>query len=210
MRPVRILLLLAGVIAGAAEAQEQLPVPAPAPRPYRRHFWLETGGGTGTTRIACSSCQDLTVTYGASSYLRMGGSLSGRVLLGFEAFTLLDKRILSRSAGTAATTDNESIGPIVMWYPWKGGVFVKGGVGIAYGAFTVRPTAVDSVVTEGFGSGVTFGIGFDMPIRTWLSITANVGSYFTAIGDITVAGTVFEDVIATMYNANFAITFRED
>ena len=47
-----------------------------------------------------------------------------------------------------------------------------------------------------------------MPIRKWLSITANIGIYYTAIGDITVQGTRYEDIIATMYNANFALTFR--
>lgn len=212
MRAIKILLPIAALLAGHLEGQGgqggQMQ-PITAPRPYRRHFWLETGGGTGTTRIACSTCPDLTIMYGESSYLRMGGSLSDRILLGVETFTLLDKRVLHPNSGdTSAVIENESIAPIVMWYPWKGGVFVKGGVGLAHGAFTVRRSSVDSVVTEGWGSGLTFGAGFDMPIRKWLSITANIGIYYTALGDVTVQGTSFEDLIATMYNANFAITIR--
>lgn len=50
------------------------------------------------------------------------------------------------------------------------------------------------------GSGITFGVGFDIPVFKWLSVTANFEIYFGAIGDLVVQDTYVDDVITTMYN----------
>ena len=135
--------------------------------------------------------------------------------LGVTRFTLLDKSVNLAGSDTVVTTASELLGVIVMWYPYSSGVYFKGGLGAGHGQFTVRPPKPPDgspepppVITDGIGSGVTFGVGLDLPVFKWLSITANIGTYFIAIGDITVGGTVFEDLIGTMYNANFAFTIR--
>ena len=178
-------------------------------RPYRSGFWLENGVGTGTVRIGCSTCEDVTSAYGQSSYLRLGGSLSRRALLGFEVFSLLDDQFSVAGGDSSIVAENVAISLIVMWYPWTSGVFFKGGAGLAVSEYVVTaPGGGESAITSGVGSGVTFGAGFDVPIRNWLSVTANLGVYFTALGDLTVQGVLIDDVIATLYNANFAITIR--
>jgi hypothetical protein len=195
---------VAGLLAAAA--------PAPAAgqeRPYRSGFWVENGVGTGTVRIGCATCEDVTSAYGESSYLRLGGSLSRRALLGAEVFTLLDDRFSVADGDSSIVAENVAISLIVMWYPWSSGVFFKGGAGLAVAEYSVTaPGGGESVATSGVGSGVTFGAGFDVPIFKWLSITANLGIYFTALGDLTVQGVVIDDVIASLFNANFAFTIR--
>jgi hypothetical protein len=185
------------------------PTEAAAQRPHRSGFWIESGAGTGAIRIGCSTCAEPIVAYGESSYLRAGGALSSRVLLGIEVFALLDRTFGIADGDSSLTVENVSIAPVVLWYPWSGGVFLKGGVGLAHGEVIVPgPDDDRTVLASNTGSGVTFGVGFDMPIFKWLAITANLGVYYTALGDVTVAETRVDDVIASMYNANFAITIR--
>ncbi len=182
-----------------------------AQRPYRSGFWLENGVGTGTIRIGCTSCAEPTVVYGQSSYLRGGGSLSSRVLLGFEVFALLDDHFGIAQGDSSLTVENVSLGPVVLWYPWRSGLFFKGGFGLAHAEVTLGatdPKTQPVSLASGTGSGVTFGVGFDVPVFKWLAITANLGIYYTALGDVTVRGSLVDDVITSMYNANFAITIR--
>lgn len=185
------------------------PAPASAQRPYRSGFWFENGVGTGTIRIGCTTCAEPTVVYGQSSYVRAGGTLSRRVAIGIEVFTLLDKTFGIAAGDSSLQVENVSLGPVVLWYPWKGGLFLKGGLGVAHGEVFVADTAGHTTtLASGTGSGVTFGAGFDIPVFKWLSITANFGIYYTALGDVTVEGTYIDDVITSMYNANFAFTIR--
>jgi hypothetical protein len=180
-----------------------------AQRPFRSGFWIENGVGTGTIRIGCSTCTEPSVVYGRSSYLRGGVSLSSRVLLGLEVFALLDDRFGLAEGDSSLTIENVIVGPVVLWYPWRGGFFLKGGVGLAHGEVLASEMGADAApLATGNGSGVMFGTGFDVPVFKWLSITANFGIYYTALGDVTVEGSTIDDVITSMYNANFAITIR--
>jgi hypothetical protein len=197
--------LFAGLLLALAAA------PAPGQRPFRSGFWLENGVGTGTIRIGCSTCEEPLVAYGQSSYLRGGGGLSPRVVWGIEVFALLNRTFGIAEGDSSLTVENVSIAPMVMWYPWRGGVFLKGGVGFARAEILVSPTTPGGEATtlaSGNGSSITFGAGFDVPLRSWLSVTANLGVYFTAVGDVVVQGQYVDDVITSMYNANFALTLR--
>lgn len=177
--------------------------------PYRKGFWIENGVGTGTIRIGCATCTEPTVVYGQSSYLRGGVSLSSRVLLGLEVFALLDDKFGVAAGDSSLTIENVIFGPVVLWYPWRGGLFLKGGVGLAHGEILISELGASAApLATGTGSGVMFGAGFDVPIFKWLSVTANFGIYYTALGDITVQGSLIDDLITSMYNANFAITIR--
>jgi hypothetical protein len=203
MRPFTTALLTLGVLAGMH------PDAVAAQRPFRSGFWVENGVGTGTIRIGCSTCAEPTVVYGQSSYLRGGASLSSRVLLGIEVFALLDERFGLAEGDSSLTIENVIVGPVVLWYPWRGGLFLKGGFGLAHGEVLIREAGANAApLATGTGSGVMFGAGFDVPIFKWLSVTANFGIYYTALGDVRVQGTYIDDVITSMYNANFAITIR--
>ena len=53
-----------------------------------------------------------------------------------------------------------------------------------------------------------FGIGLDVPVHRWFAVTANFGVYYSAAGDVRLVGNHVDDVITTVYQANFAITLR--
>lgn len=183
--------------------------PLAAQHPGRRGFWAEAGAGAGNIHIGCATCEEPTVTYGRSAYLRLGGGISRRVLWGLEFFGLLDEEFTAGDADQPVTIENASVSPIVLWYPWRGGIFFKGGIGITNVAITTP--GIDGsppIVASATGSGLTFGIGLDVPLRRWLSVTTNLGVYYSAAGDVRFTGLAVEDVITTIYQANFAITLR--
>jgi hypothetical protein len=183
--------------------------PAVAQRPMRSGFWLEVGGGGGNVHLGCSSCTEPTVIYGRSGYLRGGGAFTPRVLWGLELFGLIDEEFDAAENGAPITIENTSIAPVILWYPWRGGVFFKGGIGISSAA-VITPAFEESpaITTSGTGSGLTFGAGLDVPLFRFLSVTANFGVYYSAIGDVALTGSIVDDVITTIYQANFAITLR--
>ena len=148
------------------------------------------------------------MAYGAASHLRAGGSLAGGVLFGLELFALDATGVVLGSGTQPAEGENVSLAPIVIWYVGGGGFFLKAGAGIARGNFTVRPAEGEPTTTRRTGSGLTFGVGFDVPLGSWLALTANLGTYVTAIGDVNLDGEVIDDVISTMYGAAVAITVR--
>lgn len=174
----------------------------------RKGFWLESATGTGAARNACSGCDDVTVAYGSASHLRLGGALSSRVFLGLEIFALDASGVVLGPGAGAVEGENASIAPIVLWYVGDSGFFLKGGAGLARGTFTVDSEALEPVTTTRTGSGLTFGVGFDIALTGWLALTANFGTYVTAIGDVRVGTAVIDDVIATIYEANVGVTLR--
>jgi hypothetical protein len=169
---------------------------------------LELGSGPGAVRIGCGGCSNVTLAGGTTGMLRLGGVLSSKVLLGVEAFGFTDERFGLAANDTSVTADNSSLGAVVLWYPWRGGVFLKGGVGVAGGQFTVKADTGQGAVNEGTGVGLTFGFGFDLPVSRRFAITANAAAFITAIGDVEVHGVLVDDVIPTMYQLSVGLTLR--
>ena len=181
---------------------------ATAQAPPRAGLWLEAAWGAGTVRSACSACAAVTVAYGTSSHLRIGGALSPRVLLGLELFALHSSDLVLAEGIAPVDAENGSLAPVVIWYTGGSGLFLKGGVGLARGTFTVRPSSGGIATTERGGLAITFGVGFDVGIASWLALTANLGTFVTAIGDIPLDGAVVDDVVATVYQAGLGIALR--
>jgi len=179
-----------------------------AAQPSREGLWLEGMVGTGTVRNTCAGCPGVTVGYGSAYHLRIGGALNRRVLLGVEAFSLRTSEFNPGAGASPVDAENESLAPIVIWYVGRSGFFLKAGAGLARGIFTVTSDDSDPVTIERTGSGLTFGIGFDMRLADWLSLTANFGTYVTAIGDVQVDDTLVDDIIATVYEAGVGLTLR--
>ena len=174
----------------------------------RAGFWAEVNRGTGTVRNTCAGCGGVTKAFGSVSGLRVGVSLTPRVLLGLEIFSLHSSELVFAAGAAPVEAENGSIAPIVIWYVGQSGFFLKSGVGLAQGTFTVRPPSGEPVTTERMGSSLTFGLGFDIGILRWFALTASLGTYITAIGDVHVDGAIIDDVIATVYEAGFGITLR--
>jgi len=180
---------------------------AAAQEPPRSGFWLEGGAGTGTVRSACSACPSVTVAYGTANHLRVGGSLSSRVLLGVEFFALRSSELELSPGGPSVDAENGSVGPIVIWYVGGSPFFFKGGVGLARGTYTVQ-SASGPVTTERSGASISFSVGYDIRLARRLALTASLGSYATAVGDVSVDGMIVDDLIATVYQAGFGLTLR--
>lgn len=183
-----------------------LPTPAAAQGP-RHGFWAEYGTGGGKIFLNCTQCEEPLLTYGRASYLRLGGSLNPRLKLGVELFVLEDR---DADASGITRIEQAAIAPIVLWYPWRGGVYFKGGMGIANFTLDVSGSPeVPDFISEATGSALTFGVGFDWPLLKFAAITTNLGVYYTANGDIPLRpqGTI-DDVITTVYHLNFAVTLR--
>ncbi len=176
--------------------------------PARSHFWLEIGAGWGGVRIGCGGCPDVTTASGSISHLRLGGSITDNVLLGVEAFGFSDEEFSFSDDDSTVVAENSSLAAVVLWYPWRNGIFLKGGVGIAGGRFTVQPDSGEAVIAEGEGVGLTFGVGYDFPLSRRFALTANLAAYITAIGDISLNGRVVDDVIPTLYQVGIGFTFR--
>ena len=200
MRALACLIALALLVDGAADgssAQE---------RPKRSGLWAEFAPGVGKVRLACSGCDDVEMLNGLSSHFRIGGRVSRRVLMGFEAFSLIDNPFVGEAGSSSTETGTLAI--IFMWYPGRRGLFFKGGVGPATGEFIIVTDSVQADTSNGGGMGLTFGTGWDWPISRKFAITANLGVYVTALGDIVLPNRRVDDLIATMYQVGVGFTFR--
>jgi hypothetical protein len=176
--------------------------------PHRQGFWAEIGSGPAAARIGCTGCESVTRAAGSGGYLRLGGALSPRVLLGAEFFGFTDETFGFDSDDEGIVANSGTIMAVVLWYPWRSHVFVKSGVGLAEGDFTVEPTGEEPAIADGVGVGLTFGLGIDLPISRKFAITANASTFFTAIGDITLPNRTVDDVIPTTYMLSVGITLR--
>ena len=194
-------LALAALAAAGAAAQ--------APAPVRSGFWFEAGAGTGGVWVGCEGCADVTASFGENVYVRGGGAFSDRVLWGVELFGLPTVGGGPAAPDSTLRVNNVSAGPVVLWYPWGGGVFVKGGVGLSRSEVRLPgPGGGGAGLGQATGTGLSFGVGLDVPLfRRW-ALTASLGSHVGAVGDLTVQDASVDDVITTMYNASVALTLR--
>jgi hypothetical protein len=178
-------------------------------RPHRSGFYLELGGGVATSRASCAGCEDVTRNNGNSSTLRLGFPLSDHVMLGLEAFSFGNKGGFSfYSVEDESRVQTSTTQAVVLWYPTKTGLFVKGGTGIAESQFFVPQEGSDSVSVKGTGVGLTLGLGYDLNLSRRFALTTNAGIHVTAIGDVQLPSGPVDDVIATIYSLNIGLTLR--
>lgn len=181
------------------------------PRPHRSGLWGELGSGAGYVRLTCSGCTSVIEANGGTGYGRIGGVISDHVLIGFEAFSLLDNAFGFNPQDSAATVETGTAAIIVMWYPGRHGLFFKGGVGAAFGQFSIPADSAGTIQADtslGEGIGLTFGIGWDVAISRKFAITANAALFVTAVGDVVLASRRVDDLIASTYNVSVGFTFR--
>lgn len=169
------------------------------PRPHRSGLWAEFGVGPGLARVACAGCNDVVSSHGATGYIRFGGTASDHVLIGFEVF-----RLAQGHESTRAETATAAV--VALWFPGRSGLFLKSGVGAAWGQFTVPGAGADT--SRGAGIGLTFGLGWDFRVSRQVAVTTNFAAYVTALGDVVEPGRRVDDVIATLYQAAIGLTFR--
>ena len=162
----------------------------------------------------CPLCLDqrkafyVAVPLAALLILGASSGASRKVLMGVEFYSFIDEGFGFSETDSSVVAENEIVAATVLWYPWRSHFFIKGGVGVAQGRFTVADSTGAPFVAQGTGVGITFGLGLDVPISRKLAFTANIGSYITGIGDLQLPGLVIDDVIPTTYLISIGLTFR--
>ena len=156
--------VIAGVLALAtlgraatAAAQEAQP---------RAGLWGGFGMGWGSMGFGCGNCGEVDRTGSYSGYLKVGATLSPRLLLGGEFNGW-------RKSEDGVTVDMGNASAAVYWYPAvQSGLFVKGGAG--YSRLSAHSGGASASEN---GLGLLAGVGYDLRVARNTSITP-VFNYF--------------------------------
>jgi len=169
-RIVLIASVFALVLAGSGHAQTAQ---------ERNGFWIGFGFGYGSAQVSCDGCGNASRQGGAAMFLKMGGTLSRKVLLGGE----LNAWGRAENGGGVALGNTSAA---VYFYPAaNSGFFIKGGVGYAsYLSLDSEGTSAD-----GSGWGGVAGLGYDIRVGRSVSLTPVANFRFGLIGGITENGT---------------------
>ena len=141
-----------------ALATLSLPASAQGNPQTRQGFWISFGFGAGS--LGCDDCEDSDRVNGVNFQVRAGGTLSQRLLIGGEVNGWTKTQ-------DDATLTFTNVGPVLLFYPSaNGGLFVKGGLGLAnveveLGSFSV----------EDNGVGLTLGLGYDARVGRKFALT---------------------------------------
>lgn len=144
--------MLATIVAipSAAEAQG---------RPQTRDgFYIGFGLGGGT--LGCSDCLGERET-GLSGYFKLGGTVSDKLLLGFET-----NGWWKEEDGVTLSQGNASAAAYLYPSPLSG-FFLKGGVGLSTLDLSIQGLGSDSET----GLGLVLGLGYDARVGTNFSLT---------------------------------------
>jgi hypothetical protein len=124
----------------------------------RQGFWIGFGLGYASLSYSCSGCSGSEG--GLSGYLKMGGTVSPKLLIGGETNAWVKSQ-----NGTTVTAGNTSAAAYFFPSP-SSGLFLRGGIGVA----TLSASSGGSSASQS-GFGVTFGLGYDVRVGTNMSIT---------------------------------------
>ncbi|MCH7876133.1 MAG: hypothetical protein IH965_12640 [Gemmatimonadetes bacterium] len=162
---------LLGIAASGVQAQQR----RPGIREVHKHsgFWLSFGAGGGW--------EDTDFDFGnrgrgGAAYLRLGGTVNPRVLLGGEVLVWFNQ-----SRGADFTRVNATVSALL--YPsLGGGWFLKPGFGVA---------SYEVAGFERTGVATTIGTGFDLRVGRNLYVTPNVDYQVQFFDDATVGSLLF-------------------
>jgi len=163
----------------------------------RKGFWIGFGFGYGSSNVSCDSCGSASRESGGTGFIKLGGTVSDKVLLGGEI------NAWTKSSG-GVTADLGNVSFAAYFYPQpKSGFFVKGGVGFA----TTR--LHNSGTADANGYGFVMGLGYDIRVGTNISITPVANFYFGSDGDLTESGSTLETGWKhNVYDFGLGITFH--
>lgn len=148
MRTVLVVLLATFLAAGAISAQR-----------VHQGFWI----GFAPGGVGYSDGEGLVYPL----YLRLGGTIDQRVLVGFEWFAV----ILDDYPGTVA----ENYSATALLYPSaKGGLFAKIGIGLGRAASRCPDRPADDLA----GMGATVGVGYDVRIGRNVYLTPTLDGFW--------------------------------
>jgi hypothetical protein len=174
---------------------------APGSAGAQSGVWVSAGGGPARNRVSCESCEEITHHWGASGFVRVGGVVSEKILVGGELHfwqaTVEDQDVYVRG-----------VQAVVLWYPSpSGGFFGQAGLGLSRirNSFDVGGETVRGGET---GLGVTAGVGWDFPLRKGLYLTPRVSSVVIPVATIDTPAGPLDNVVSTIYRFELGLTFR--
>lgn len=144
-------------------------------RPVPRHdgFWISVGVGGGWLNQQGAADESVA---GGGLYVRLGGTPNEKLLLGGEINVWAQTEgDVTDSRGNATLT--------LLYYPKRGGLFFKGGVGTA-SATVETQTGTTTATDTHQGLGTTIGAGFDFKLARNFYITPNADLLFQRINDV--------------------------
>lgn len=152
--------------AGSTAAQGTLQI--------RDGLWFGAGAGYGSAGFSCDSCASIAREGGVGGFVRVGGTVSERLLLGVDV--------------AAFKTDTLTLGHLTLsafLYPTVGsGLYFKVG-----GGFSIYGTTSGSHV-KGFGGAATLGAGYNIRVRSNISITPSADYVYGDINDLDIDGII--------------------
>ncbi len=133
------------------------------------------GLGLGYGSFGCSTC-DGEREAGGILYLKLGGTVNERVLLGLEGNAWVDWNWPVERAGVTQTTS--IVAAVIQFYPnAESGLFLKGGAGLG------RREVGGGLTTFEHGGGVIGGLGFEVRVGSNFSVSPYANYVYASIND---------------------------
>jgi hypothetical protein len=171
----------------------------------RKGFWIGFGFGYSSADVSCDGCPSGDRAGGVSTYLKMGGTLNSKVLLGGEINGMTTDGSFGPTSVGGVTSMVGAFSGTVTYYPAvKSGFFVKGGAG--FSLFT-QDDAVNTL--DGMGWGLLAGIGYDLRVGRNISLTPVANFYFGQPGNLTSGNTTMVTGLSqNVIDIGLGITFH--
>ena len=180
-------LLLAAVSTASAQSNP----------PARDGIWFGAGAGYASVAFVCDSCPEFDREGGPVVFLKAGGTVAERTLMGLE-FALWRKDV-----GGSKVTVTQVSATGTFYMTRQSGFFMKIG-----GGFSTY-NAKGGSEFEGLGGGFTIGAGYDIRLTSGVSITPTAGYLHGDVDDIKVDG-ITQDAAwrQSMLHVGVGVTFH--
>lgn len=158
---------------------------ASAGHPQERHgFWIGFGAGVGSANLTCDDCEGGRETSGVG-FVRMGGTLSDRILLGGEV------NLWSKEQDGVTVNLYGMLATLTLYPRPASGFFVKGGLGVSFTDNEIHEGDKTITTDLGTGLGLLVGAGYDVRVRRNLSITPAVSFWYGRHDNVVLFGGLF-------------------
>lgn len=147
----------------------------------RQGFWIGFGGGYGTADASCDDCEGEGREGSYTGFVKLGGTLNERVLLGVEM------NLWMKEEDDVTLTLGSMTGTVTFYPQASSGFFLKAGVGASF-VDTDFYVGTLSVTTSKTGWGVLAGLGYDLRVGRNVSLTPSVNFYYGQPGDLVFDG----------------------
>lgn len=155
---------------------------ASAGHPQERNgFWIGFGVGVGSANLTCDDCEGGRET-GGVGFLRMGGTLNDRILLGGEV------NVWSKEQDGITVNLYDLLATMTVYPRPASGFFVKGGLGAAFTDNEIHVGNQTITTDLGTGLGLLVGAGYDVRVKRNLSITPAVSFWYGRLDNFTLFG----------------------